>query len=371
MSADWDVPLDATYPTLAEGLRDRGYVTGAFVGNNAYGRPEFGLSRGFMHYESRKYGLAAAVANSRLGNSLLRLGNQIWNSNNRPLRMTAPEINRRLLAWLPSRDSRPFFVFVNYFDAHEPYVASPPFNRFFRDTEPPTRRVQLGTRKSKAELRGLQDAYDQTIAYVDSQLGRLLTQLERRGLLANTVVVVTADHGEEFGEHGWASHGNGLYLPALRVPLVIFFPGHAPEGAVVAEPVTLRDLPATVLDLLKLPSPGSIPGNSLSSRWNLVGDSSRVSISPVLSEVRRVRNGPAWYAVAKGDMQAIVIGNYHYIRNGDGREELFDIVADPWEKTNLGGSVRYATALVAARSALDAAVRVGKGSVQGRARSSP
>lgn len=359
MTADWDVPLDAKYPTLAEVLRDRGYVTGGFVGNNFYGRPEFGLSRGFMHYESRKYDLAAVAANLRLVNTLLRIGNRLASSNVRPLRMDGAEINRRLLAWLPSRESRPFFVFVNYFDAHEPYVVSPPFNRLFRDTEPPTRRVRPGTRKPKAVLRGLQDAYDQTIAYVDSQLGTLLTQLERRGLLANTVVVVTADHGEEFGEHGWVSHGNGLYLPALRVPLVIFFPGHVPEGAVVAEPVTLRDLPATVLDLLNLPDQRSIPGNSLSSRWHSVGDSSRAATSPVLSEVRSVRNGPRWYAVAKGDMESIVIGNHHYIRNGDGREELFDIAVDPWEKTNLAGSVRYEGALVAARSALDAALRVG------------
>src|SRR6185503_5144642 len=117
---------------------------------------------------------AAVVASSRLANTLLRIRNQLTNTNHRPVRIDAAEINRWLLRWLPARDSRPFFVFVNYFDAHEPYVASPPFNRFFRDTEPPTRRVRLGTRKSKAELQGLQDAYDQTIAYVDSQLGRLL-----------------------------------------------------------------------------------------------------------------------------------------------------------------------------------------------------
>ncbi|MEO7501051.1 MAG: sulfatase-like hydrolase/transferase, partial [Gemmatimonadaceae bacterium] len=189
------------------------------------------------------------------------------------------------------------------------------------------------------------------------QLGALLDQLERRGLLSNTLVVVTSDHGEEFGEHGWVNHGNGLYLPALRVPLVISFPGHIPEGAVVEDPITLRDLPATVLDLVAAGNQKSIPGNSLSWRWSPLADSTRMTVSPVLSEVRSARNGPSWYAVARGDMQSIVIQRHHYIRNGDGREELFDIVADPWETVDLAKTQTGKGMLVSARAALDSATR--------------
>lgn len=358
MTADWDVPLDETYPTLAEVLRDRGYVTGGFVGNTFYGSPEFGLSRGFMHYESRKFNFTAMVATSRLANALLRLGNRVTNGYYRPSRMNALEINRRLLDWLPSRESRPFFVFVNYFDAHEPFVPPAPYNRAFRDTEPSTRRVREGTHKTAAELQGLRDAYDQSIAYVDSQLGALLDQLERRGLLSNTLVVVTSDHGEEFGEHGWVSHGNGLYLPALHVPLVISFPGHVPEGAVVEDPITLRDLPATVL-YLTAGNQRNIPGNSLSWRWSPAPDSTRMTMSPVLSEVRSPRNNPSWYASARGDMQSIVTGRHHYIRNGDGREELFDIVSDPWEAVDLAKTESGKAMLVTARAALNSATRSG------------
>lgn len=126
---------------------------------------------------------------------------------------------------------------------------------------------------------------------------------------------------------------------------------------VIADPVTLRDLPATVLDLLAAPNQRGIPGSSLSSRWLPAPDSSRVTTSPVLTEVRSPRNGPSWYAVARGDMQSIVIGRHHYIRNGDGREELFDIFVDPWETVDLAKTEGGKATLLAARAALDSATR--------------
>lgn len=364
MSADWDVPLDATDPTLAEVLRDRGYVTAGFVANHSYGHPEFGLSRGFLHYESRQFNFWALIATTKLGRGVIAEFNRLTRSYHRPARMSAPEINRRLLRWLPSTESRPFFVFVNYFDAHAPYVAPPPFNRLFSGIEPPTRRIREGHRKfTKAELRGLRDAYDQTISYLDSHLGVLLGELERRQLLSNTVVIVTSDHGEEFGEHGWATHGNGLYLPVLRVPLLMSFPGRVPAGRIIAEPVTLRDLPETVLDLLGLSGQVDFPGHSLSPRWEAATDSLRVTTSPVLSELSVPMNATPWYAVARGDMKSIIVGKHHYIRNGDGREELFDIIADPWEAIDLAGSQGGKAVLAVARTTLDSAMRVGRRAV--------
>jgi arylsulfatase A-like enzyme len=357
MSANWNVPLDATYPTLAEFLHDRGYATAGFVANRFYGRPDLGLSRGFIHYESRKFDVAAMFATGNLGDAVVRGFNRLTNRYYGPKRIDASEINRRLLSWLPSRGSRPFFVFVNYFDAHEPYVAPPPYDRWFSGTEPPRRRVREGHRHTKEELRGLRDAYDQALAYLDSQLGALLRELERRELLSNTLVVITSDHGEEFGEHGWVSHGNGLYLPSLRVPLLISFPGRVPTGRVVAEPVTLRDLPATVSELLGLDKQDSFPGSSLSSSWAKARDSLGITRSPLLSEVGTPRNAPSWYAVAKGNMESIIVGRHHYIRNGDGREELFDIFADPWETTDLANTQGAKATLDTARRALDSATR--------------
>jgi arylsulfatase A-like enzyme len=209
----------------------------------------------------------------------------------------------------------------------------------------------------------LRDAYDQTLAYLDSQLGVLLNELERRQLLANTVVVVTSDHGEAFGEHGLVGHGNGLYLPVLHVPLLISFPRRIPEGKVVAEAVTLVDLPATVLDLVGLGGRVDFPGHSFSYRWGSTTNLLRTPQSPVVSEVSVVPNAPTWHAVARVNLKSIIVGKHHYIRHGDGREELFDIIADPWEALDLVGSENGEAILTVTRAALDSALRASRGAV--------
>lgn len=355
MSADWDVPLDDRYPVLAELLRDRGYLAGGFIANYLYGVPEFGLSRGFVHYDARKWSLGAILQSSKLGADLIDRFNRATRSYYTPRRRSATEMNRRLLEWLPTRGSRPFFAFVNFFDAHEPYLAPAPYDRRFSPTEPPIR-TSRQRRLSAAELRGLRDAYDGTIRYLDDQLASLLGEMSRRGDLSNTLVIITSDHGEEFGEHGWVSHGNGLYFPGLHVPLLISFPGRVPGGVRVEEGVTLRDLPATALDLLGFGQRTGIPGRSWAEYWAPSSDSSLVPPSPLLSELKRPRNQPEWYAVAKGDMLSIIVGRHHYIRNGDGREELFDIVGDPWEMNDISQSAESRAILQEARAALASAL---------------
>ncbi len=93
------------------------------------------------------------------------------------------------------------------------------------------------------------DCYDDCIAFLDEQLGQLMDNLNGQGLLENTVVIITSDHGESFGDHGLYLHGTSLYLDEIGVPLVILSPD-APANRVVNEPVSLRDLPATVVDSL-------------------------------------------------------------------------------------------------------------------------
>ena len=355
MSADWEVPLDDTYPTLAERLRDRGYLTGAFFGNELYGLPDFGLSRGFVHYKSWKLNFEGVLGASRLGWYLEGGFNWLTHSYMVAGRRKAAEINQLLLNWLPESGSRPFFAFVNYMDAHQPYDPPAPYDLKFSMSEPPTR-VSGGERHSEVEATGMRDAYDGAIAYEDMQLGVLFRELQRRGQLWNTLVVVTADHGEEFGEHSWFSHGNGLYFPALHVPLLISFPGRIPGGVRVVEPVTLRDLPATVVDLLRSTGAAGMPGRSLALDWGPTPTSSRMAASPLLSEVNRARNAPEWYAVAHGNMKSVIVGKHHYIRNGNGREELYDIVADPWEKLDLAKYPDSRPVIEAGRAAMKSAM---------------
>ena len=179
------------------------------------------------------------------------------------------------------------------------------------------------------------DAYDGAIAYLDHQLGLLVDQLARRGVLENTLVIITADHGEQFGEHGLFGHINSLYLPLVHVPFLILFPSRVPAGIHVSQPVSLRDLPATIADLVGLRQNNAFPGRSLERSWRR-GPESRPSLAePALSEITRCEVEQGWYPIAAGDMQSLVVGRLHYIRRGDGREELYDIVSDARETEDL------------------------------------
>ena len=127
------------------------------------------------------------------------------------------------------------------------------------------------------------DCYDDCIAFLDEQLGRLLDELQGQGLLDNTDVIITSDHGEEFGEHAFFGHAHNTNLDAIGVPLVILSP-RAPAGRVVMNPVSLRDLPATVVDLLGLSDGSPFPGRSLTAYWDPGPGQLAESTSPALTE---------------------------------------------------------------------------------------
>jgi arylsulfatase A-like enzyme len=166
---------------------------------------------------------------------------------------------------------------------------------------------------------------------------RLLSELERRGKLEDTLVVVTSDHGEGFGEHGLAGHGVSLYRSELHIPLMVVHPTRVPSGTVVNEPVSLRDVAPTILDVLDLEKAPTFAGRSLATTW---GASSEVEVSPepVLSEVDRADHVPDEVEDAParlGRMRSITANGRTYILNGDGREELYDLHDDPEEQNDL------------------------------------
>lgn len=326
LTADWSQGLDATHPTLAEVLRNRGYQTGGFIANTRYLSRLGGLGRGFIRYEDHPLTLGAAVASTMAGamhvNERAIVG-RVLGVRDVVARVRAPDVTRRLLRWLDGIDpERPFFATLNYMDGHAPFRAPPPFAGRF-----PVRGA--GTAGDSERAR-----YNDAIAYLDGQIRALLDSLERRGRLRNTILVITSDHGEELGEHGGViGHAKSLYWPALHVPLLISFPGAVPPGVRVATAVSLREVAATILDLAGVER-APLPGRSLARFW-LAGDSAAAAQDTVLSELTAGRDPPWRTPVAKGDMKSVVIGTRHYIRNGDGREELFDIAADPWETRDL------------------------------------
>jgi arylsulfatase A-like enzyme len=325
LTADWSLGLDATHPTLAEVLRDRGYLTGGFMANTRYLSRLGGLSRGFVRYEDHPFSLGAAAVTTTLGSRYVTertVAGRVLGVRDVVARVRAPDINRRLLRWLDAIGSeRPFFATLNYMDGHLPYRAPPPFAGRFP------------VRGDRAEGDSLRAGYNDAIAYLDDQLRALLDSLERRGRLANTIVVITSDHGEELGEHGGViGHAKSLYWPALHVPLLVYFPGRVPAGVRVATPVSLREVAATILDLAGVER-APLPGRSLARFWSSGAGAGWQDT--ILSELTAGRDPPWRTPVAKGDMKAVVIGTRHYILNGDGREELYDIAADPWETNDL------------------------------------
>ncbi len=357
LSVDWDRPLDATFPTLAEVLGNQGYATAGFVANTTYCSYETGLSRGFAHYEDydvtiRGIGLCSSVIERSLNflHKHPRLAQWVGDDPSaKGDRKDAARINRDFLGWLEQRPKdQPFFAFLNYYDAHHPYISpesdprstigrKPTSSRDFRLLKTWWERDKLDLKPEDLAL--AIDAYDQCIAGLDHQLGRLFDELKTRGILDESIVVITSDHGEHLGERNLFGHGCSVYRPELHVPLVILAPGSLSAGTVVTEPVSLRDIPATVLDLIHSPRT-PLPGQSLATL--ATGTSvARPGGSVVRSEIKsppeddpnRGRS-PA----AKGAMTSLVDRDFHYIQGGDGHEELFNLKHDPEEVHDLARS---------------------------------
>lgn len=336
LSADWGAATDGRWPTLAEVLSQHGYLTGGFVANRVYASYEFGLNRGFQRYEDYNRSPGQVVLSSTLGQTVtdtefLRRGVRYWHVLGRK---RASDVNEEFLSWVSHSDSRPYFAFLNYYDAHEPLDPPPPFNQRFgapfkSSNLTFSRTDHFGEAKDRGRMSAIQrqaqiDAYDDGIAYEDESLGRLLDELSARGGLENTVVIVTSDHGQEFGEHGRFGHGASMAWTLLGVPLVIVFPGRVPSNLTVAAPVSLVDLSATVADLTGIGRGSPFPGVTLSRFWNASKHDVRFG-APALSE-QKARPEP---------MRSVVMNDLHYIRSGSGVEELYDLAHDPGEMRNL------------------------------------
>ncbi len=350
LSSNWERPLDTRFLTLAEFLSAHGYLTAGFVANTRYCSYEHGLNRGFTHYEDYRISLGQITASSTLVRTIANHPKLRWILRNDELlnRQSGHLITHDFLRWLfhsgHRSKHRPFFAFLNYFDAHTPYLPPSPFNRKFGrgraygKVSPLHRLWATQGQLAPQELQEEIDAYDGAIAYLDHELSLLFAELEKQGVIENTLVIITSDHGEEFGEHGFFTHGVSLYLAEIHVPLIISFPLQVPTSRVVREPVTLRDLPATIVDLLNLEGDAPFPGRSLRRYWELSYNSDFGGSDILLSEVDFARNVAERYPIAKGDMKSLVIDRMHYIKNGDGHEELYNFQNDPEEQQDLNVS---------------------------------
>lgn len=244
---------------------------------------------------------------------------------------TADTINERAISWLQEQSGN-FFLWMHYMDVHFPYI--PPRNYLFQSMS--KREVSRLNKKflyyrnkiSKKECKKLIALYDSNIRYVDYAIESLLNKIEEMGLLDNTLIIVTADHGDEFSEHGYFSHDQRLYDSLIHVPLII----HGPElkNATIEEPVSLLDLAPTILDLLNIQKPSSFMGCSLLPLIKGM----KVKSSGVISEIghRDWESLKPDHRVRKTSYRT---RKWKYIYNENNRDELYNLQDDPMEQENL------------------------------------
>lgn len=296
--------LAGSRETLAELLARRGYRTAAVVSGGLC-RSEFGFGQGFAEYHN---------LGSRLASIL-------------------PVIKEAL-----SREpGRPFFVYLHLSDVHDPYSPAPPYDRLW---DPDYHGPADGRRETLYRARGggltftprdfehLEALYDGAIAEMDSHLAELLDFVDRLPGGSGTAVIVTADHGEAFNEHGVFQHGHAGYNEELRVPLIISVAARG-RGRKIDEPVELADLMPTILSLAGAASPKGLAGRSLLPLL----DGRRWKDRPAYSEVAHIPDNP---------LRAIAIQNrrWKFLRALDGKEdELYDLAVDPGETRNLAASL--------------------------------
>lgn len=337
--------VDESLLSVAEVLRDEGYLTAAFMANAGWAGHESGLTDGFNRYVTYRRDVSQLLWSTSL--SWTRLGQEVIRglATGAPMRILkalvrfdlrpgdpvtatlrpGPEIVDAFTKWrADAGDRHPWFAVLNFFDAHRPYRT--PYERRFN-----------GGATSV-------DRYDGGIAYVDEMVGRLVAGLRERGELDRTLVVVTSDHGEMFGRHGETDHGGPPYLPVVRVPLVLRYPPRLPPARHQVA-VTNADVPATILDIVGAGT-GLLPGRSLAS--SSAGDTTNL----VLFLANRMINTAPGRRAAQGRILGALTDQWHLIVDPDGDEELYRWRVDTLETDNLAGRPEWAVEQERLRSLL-------------------
>ncbi len=294
-------PLPYDRPTLAEELKLVGYNTAAIMANDVFLDAHYGLDRGFDLYEvNRTY---------------------------------ADGVHQRVSSWLEQRDERPFFLFLNYMDAHVPYNPAP-VARLNDNAIPDASGKVMGAIYSRLLsgetppptdlLDTLTAQYDRGIANLDAGLGQLFDTLKEQGLYDDLLLIITSDHGEFLGEHHLVAHSKDVYEPVMKIPLIIKQPGQQ-LGEVRDELVSLVHIPHLVFDHVDDVDKSAFPheagqdemilGENYYTRW-------RDLLEPWGGRFERIRR-----VVYRGDLK--------YIDSSDGQNELYNLAADGGELSDM------------------------------------
>lgn len=308
--------------TLAQRLQAAGLRTAGFV-DGGYLHEAFGFGRGFDTYSDEGGGLA--------------------------------KILPRALRWLDAHGEEPFFLFLHSYDIHAPYISPPPYGGMFHEQPyagglvPTVEQMDAlffsGTQLAAAEMQHLVDSYDEGIRYTDTEIGRLLDRLEERGRLEDTLVILTSDHGEEFGEHGSVIHWQLYFQPNLRVPLIVRPPGGLAGPLRLADQAELIDILPTLLDLAGTAPLRAAQGRSLVPMMAGRRKGARAPLAP--DEVDRIALG-WWPNPEQMPLRSIIAGDYQLIFNDQtpGTDQLYDLKADPMAQRDLAGEAPDVVALL-------------------------
>jgi arylsulfatase A-like enzyme/Tfp pilus assembly protein PilF len=279
---DFAVPLVATHPTWAELLKKKGYHSAAFIGAIILDSKTLapGLDRGFDFYDNFP---EHPQTKSRWGRVERR----------------GMDVVQHAERWLSAHPAGPHFVWVHLYDPHDPYEPPPPYSQMYKD-----------------------HLYDGEIAYADSALANFVAYLKKQSWYENAVVIVVGDHGEGLGEHHEDTHGIFLYDTTTHVPLLVKLPGRSDTGKVVDAQVRTTDILPTVLDLLHVPPPEQLDGESLRPYFGGTEDLSRTAF------------GETDYPLRFGwaPLRSVRAEGFKFIAAP--RPELYDLRTDPGELKN-------------------------------------
>jgi arylsulfatase A-like enzyme len=336
--------LSDSFSLLPEVLKAAGYATLA-VSSNANVSPTFGYAQGFDEFlvwkteSAVRLTFLGRVAEDLLGPT--RLARVLGEHGD--VVPTADIITDLTLERVARHSQRPFFLYAHYIDPHFPYRPPTPWDASFDHRKDPPRRagnvdpVAMAAPERREWLARTLDQYDGEILYADHHVGRLLQGLEAQGLLKNSLVIVTADHGEEFFDHGGIGHGRTAYEEVLRVPLLMRWPGRIPAGAVHTGLVGLIDMMPTILALVGVETPPRLQGISMAAAVTKAGPAPfpRQLFAQIVSDTFR--------------LDVVHDERYKFIRHvrgpRQGQDEAYDLEGDRLERVPLGAQADGTLAL--------------------------
>jgi len=316
------IPLKETEATLAEILEVKGYTTAAFIASYVLTEEISGLQHGFNYYYADFPPRVKGTTFKGKFNPLVE--------------KRADTLTDSMLHWLEENYKSKFFIWAHYMDPHAPYDPPSPHDKMYSELKHSLRDFNIEPHlihyqakiESKQNFLYYLSRYYGEISFCDEQLGRLLHFLRLKNLYRNSIIIITADHGESMGEHErFFSHGHNLYQENVCIPLIISFPMAIKTGKKIEIPVNNIDIVPTILKLLKIEPSKNVQGEDLLA---------------FINGQKKKRKEPILIQAYAGDGWALIQDKWKFIYQQKGRNyQLFDLSQDPKEQENL--SRKYPT----------------------------